>query len=82
MELKVIDVGKFVKYNGIRLQVVRAVDGCRGCYFKKITECPVLFIGACFKPWRKENVIFRKFDNNRIENYHGRNSKRTISNIR
>ena len=72
MELKIIEIGNIVKYNGIRLQVVKAIQGCRGCYFNKLASCHPEKVGACSKPWRMENVIFRKYDENRKENLHAR----------
>ncbi len=72
MEIKVNEIGKVLKYNGIRLQVVKAVQSCRGCYFKFQKHCHSEKVGACSKPWRKENVIFRKYDENRKENLHAR----------
>ena len=72
MVIKVYDIGKVVKYNGVRLQVVKAVQGCRGCYFKPLKACNSEIVGACCKPWRCENVIFRKYDENKKENLHGR----------
>lgn len=72
MEIKEINIGKIVKYNGVRLIVVKAVQGCRGCYFKHLESCHVEEVGACSKPWRCENVIFRKYDENKKENLHGR----------
>lgn len=76
MELKEIDIGKIIKYNGIRLIVVKAVQGCRGCYFKFQKSCNVEKVGVCNPPWRKDAVIFRKYDNNKKENLHGRKSTR------
>lgn len=75
MVIKVYDIGKIVKYNGVRLQVVKAVQGCRGCYFKPQKSCQAEIVGACFKPWRSVDVIFRKFDENKKENLHGRRKK-------
>ena len=72
MIIKVHDIGEIVKYNGVRLQVVKAVQGCRGCYFKPQQSCHSEIVGACSKPWRCENVIFRKYDENKKENLHGR----------
>lgn len=74
MELKMKEIGNIVKYNGLRLLVVKAVQGCRGCYFKKLASCQTEIIGVCCPPWRPEAVIFRKFDNNKKENLHGRRS--------
>ena len=75
MELKIIEGGKIIKYNGIRLQIVEAVDKCRGCYFKRLASCHPEEVGVCFPPWRPEAIIFRKYDKNRKENLHGRNNK-------
>lgn len=75
MELKIIEIGKIVKYNGIRLLVVKAIDKCRGCYFKRIKECHSEEVGVCCQPWRAENIIFRKYDENKKENLHGRTKK-------
>lgn len=72
MEIKVNEIGKVLKYHGLRLQVVKAVQSCRGCYFKFLNHCHPEIVGACSKPWRKENVIFRKYDQNRKENLHAR----------
>lgn len=74
MELKIKEIGNIVKYNGLRLKVVKAVEGCRGCYFKRLASCHPEIGGACCPPWRTEAVIFRKFDNNKKENLHGRRS--------
>ena len=52
MEIKVNEIGKVIKYNGIRLQVVKAVQSCRGCYFKFLAHCHPEKVGACSKPWR------------------------------
>ena len=82
MVIKVYDIGKVVKYNGVRLQVVKAVQGCRGCYFKTQQSCHSEIVGACCKPWRCVNVIFRKYDENRKENLHARNKQTGISNKR
>lgn len=74
MELKIINIGNIVKYNGVRLLVVKAVEGCRGCYFKRLASCHPEQIGVCCPPWRPEAIIFRKFDNNKKENLHGKRS--------
>ena len=74
MVIKVYDIGKVVKYNGVRLQVVKAVQGCRGCYFKTQETCHSEIVGGT-KPWRSEDVIFRKYDENKKENLHGRRKK-------
>lgn len=76
MELKEIDIGKIIRYNGIRLIVVKAVQGCRGCYFKTNKSCNVEDVGVCNPPWRQDAVIFRKYDTNRKENLHGRRSNK------
>lgn len=76
MELKEIDIGQIIRYNGIRLIVVKAVQGCRGCYFKTNSNCNVEVVGVCCPPWRPESIIFRKYDNNKKENLHGRKSTR------
>lgn len=70
MRLKVIDIGKVVKYKGIRLIVTPAVERCRGCFFKRIAYCHTDVVGACCKPWRNEDVIFRKYDNEKQVNNH------------
>ena len=74
MELKEIDIGQIIRYNGIRLIVVKAVQGCRGCYFKTRKSCYAEIVGVCCPPWRKDSVIFRKYDINKKENLHGRKS--------
>ncbi len=75
MKLKAFDIGKIVKYNGLRLQVVKAVQACRGCYFKHLNKCHSEIVGTCMKPWRNEDVIFRKYDENKKENLHGRRKR-------
>lgn len=82
MVIKVYDIGKVIKYNGVRLQVVEAVHGCRGCYFKPQEACHSEIVGACCKPWRCKNVIFRKYDENKKENLHGRTKQRSGANKR
>lgn len=82
MELKIIEIDKIIKYNGIRLKVTKAVDKCRGCYFKKKSSCNTEEVGVCCQPWRDVDIIFRKFDENRKENLHGRNSKNKNRNHR
>lgn len=72
MELKEIDIGKIIKYNGVRLIVVKAIQGCRGCFFKSHTSCCVEQVGVCCPPWRQDAIIFRKYDKNKKENLHGR----------
>lgn len=76
MELKKFEIGNIVKYNGIRLQVIKAVEGCRGCYFKRLASCHPEIVGVCSPPWRTEAVIFRKYDKNKKENLHGRRSNK------
>lgn len=76
MKMKILDVGKIVHYCGLRLKVTLAVDGCRGCFFRNRTSCEVDIVGACCEPWRLENIIFRKYDNNKLENYHSKQSKK------
>lgn len=76
MELKEIDIGKIIKYNGIRLIVVKAVQGCRGCFFKSYASCCVEQVGVCCPPWRQDAIIFRKYDINKKENLHGRRSNK------
>lgn len=75
MELKIKEIGSIVKYNGLRLLVVKAVEGCRGCYFKRQASCHPEVIGVCCPPWRPEAVIFRKYDISKKENLHVRKSK-------
>lgn len=72
MKLEIKPLGAVFKYNGVRLQVIKAIQSCRGCYFKRHAICPVQIVGVCQTPWRDENIIFRKFDFNKTENYHGR----------
>lgn len=79
MELKILKIGNIVKYNGIRLLVIKAVEGCRGCYFKRLASCHPETIGVCCPPWRPEAVIFRKYDMNKKENLHGRRSNKVES---
>lgn len=75
MELKKIDIGKIVKFHGIRLIVTKAVDNCRGCYFKRKPKCYPEEVGVCSVPWRPINIIFRKYDKNKKENLHERKGK-------
>lgn len=82
MIMKVLDIGTIVKFHGIRLQVVKAVDGCRGCYFKHQKLCHASIVGACSPPFRFDEVIFRKYDKNKKENLHGKNLKRRNRNHR
>ena len=82
MEIKVNEIGKVIKYNGLRLQVVKAVQSCRGCYFKFLVHCHPEKVGACTKPWRQDNVIFRKYDENKKENLHARQKQRSGTNKR
>ena len=72
MIMKVLDIGTIVKFHGIRLQVVKEVDGCRGCYFKHQKLCHAEIVGTCSPPFRPDEVIFRKYDKNKKENLHGR----------
>lgn len=72
MNVICIAQGKIVRYNGVRLQVIKAVDKCRGCYFRRYSCCPTEVIGVCCRPWRYDDVIFRKVDKNRTENHHKR----------
>ena len=75
MKLKANEIGKIIKYNGVRLLVTKAVQSCRGCYFKHQKCCHAEIVGTCTKPWRNEDVIFRKYDENKKENLHGRRKK-------
>ena len=82
MVIKVYDIGKVVKYNGVRLQVVKAVQGCQGCYFKTQETCHSEIVGACCKPWRCQNVIFRKYDEKtaeKVEAFGGKGNKKLIT---
>lgn len=72
MIMKVLNQGAIVKFHGLRLQVVKAVDGCRGCFFKRLKLCHASIVGACSPPFRKDNIIFRKYDKNKKENLHGK----------
>lgn len=72
MIMKVLDIGAIVKFRGLRLQVVKAVDGCRGCFFKHLKFCHASIVGACSPPFRSEEIIFRKYDKNKKENLHGK----------
>ena len=72
MIMKVLSIGAIVKFHGIRLQVVKAVDSCRGCYFKHQKICHESIVGACSPPFRDDNVIFRKYDKNKKENLHAK----------
>lgn len=76
MEIKICQIDEIVKYNGVRLKVIDAVQECRGCYFRQRKICPVVDIGACKKPWRLENVIFRKYDEHKKENLHTKKNKK------
>lgn len=80
MEIKYIPIGTVFLYLGIRLQIVEQISDskckCRGCYFSKLPSCPTLQIGACSRPWRDKNIIFRKVDSNRKENLHKRYAKK------
>lgn len=73
-------IGTVLRYNGVRLQIVKSVDGCRGCYFNRLRLkfCPYDdYLGACTACYRNDNtsVIFRKIDLNRKENLHKRTKK-------
>lgn len=63
-------IGAIVRYNGVRLKVTKAVEKCRGCYFRRCSNCPVEKIGVCCHPWRHDNIIFRKVDLRKQENKH------------
>lgn len=79
MEIKNYPIGAIIKYNDIRLQVIKAIDKCRGCYFNaKRKKCP-MSVGACTPPWRNDLVIFRKIDTNKQENLHKRYGKKQLS---
>lgn len=75
MELKEIAIGKIVRFHGIRLQVVKAVQGCRGCIFKHDNSCHPEIVGVCAPPWRRIAVIFRKYDESKKENLHTKHPK-------
>lgn len=62
MILNCIPIGGIVRYKGVRLKVTKAVDKCRGCFFRRCANCPVNEIGVCCHPWRHDNIIFRKVD--------------------
>ena len=70
MELPIFDVGEIVRYKGVRFVVTESVQGCRGCYFRRVNVCPVQDVGVCSPPWRKDAVIFRKVDKNKVLNHH------------
>lgn len=72
MEMKCFEIDEIVKYNGVRLKVIKAVQECRGCYFRQRKHCPVTIIGACKKPWRLCDIIFRKYDEHKKENLHSK----------
>ena len=72
MIMKVLNIGTIVKFHGIRLQVVKAVDGCRGCYLKHQKLCPASIVGSCSPTFRLDALIFRKYDINKKENLHAR----------
>ena len=72
MEIMCYNIGDIVHYKGVRLLVVLAVDRCRGCYFRRYASCPTVQIGACCRPWRRSDVIFRKYDKDKKENNHKR----------
>lgn len=82
MELKIIEIGHIIKHNGIRLQVIKAVQGCRGCYFKHLKSCYQEEVGVCSPPWRKTPIIFRQYDENKKENLHARTTKNKNRNHR
>lgn len=73
-------IGSVLRYNGVRLQIVKSVDGCRGCYFNRLRLkfCPYDdYLGACTACYRNDNtnIIFRKVDENRKENLHKRTKR-------
>lgn len=70
MKVKVLDVGAIVKYNSIRLRVVKEVQRCRGCYFSHLASCMPPYMCVCSTPMRQENIIFRKVDARKTENKH------------
>ena len=79
-ELIAKSIGTVLRYNGVRLQIVKSVDGCRGCYFNRLRLkfCPYDdFLGTCTACYRNDNnnVIFRKVDENRKENLHKRTKR-------
>lgn len=76
MEIIVRPTESVFHYNGIRLKVYNAVNGCQGCYFRKLSHCSAEQTGACFKPWRENDVIFRKYDENKIECFHSYKRKK------
>lgn len=75
MEISINPIGTVIKYNGIRLKVVPRVDRCRGCYFHFQKSCHPQTVGACGKPFRQDEVIFRKYDLAKKENLHSKNSQ-------
>lgn len=72
MEIKINPIGKVIKYNGIRLKVIPQVDKCRGCYFRTKKSCHSDEVGACGAPYRNDEIIFRKYDLAKKENFHGK----------
>lgn len=70
MEIECNAVGSIVKFNGVRLKVFPAVNGCQGCFFRRKPGCYPELIGSCCPPWRTNNVIFRKYDENKKESFH------------
>lgn len=70
------DIGSIVRYKGVRLKVIKAVEKCRGCYFRRCSRCPVEDIGVCCHPWRADNIIFRKVDLRKKENNHAKITKK------
>ena len=79
-ELIAKSIGTVLRYNGVRLQIVKSVDGCRGCYFNRLRLkfCPYdSYLGTCTDKYRNDNtsVIFRKIDKNRKENLHKRTNR-------
>ena len=72
MKIKCVLLGDIVHYKGVRLQVINAVDKCRGCYFRRYSRCPTEVIGVCCRPWRYDDIIFRQVDKNKAENNHKR----------
>lgn len=76
MELECNEVGSIVKFNGVRLKVFPAVNNCQGCFFRRKPRCFPELVGSCGPPWRNDLVIFRKFDENKRENFHSYGLKR------
>ena len=73
-QIKSKPIGAVVKYNGVRLMIIRAIDRCRGCYFHRHLACVQYSdnLGACTARWRNDNtnIIFRKYDSAKKENRH------------